>query len=72
MKNPIPTPMAYLRFNGIALTISSRARVSVSTTNSKPEMNTAASAPCHEMPIPTTTLYAKNAFNPIPGARANG
>ncbi len=35
-------------------------------------MNTAVSANCQLCPIPKTTVKAKKAFNPIPGASANG
>ena len=35
-------------------------------------MNTIAKACCHVNPSPNTTVNVKNAFNPIPGACANG
>ena len=37
-----------------------------------PSNNTAVKANWYEYPIDKTTVYAKNAFNPIPGANANG
>jgi hypothetical protein len=37
-----------------------------------PSTNTAASAVCHGIPSAITTVNAKYAFNPIPGASPNG
>ena len=72
INSPMPAPTAYLRFNGIALTIASRIFVIVRSINIRPSMNTAVSANCQEYPMPRHTVYTKNAFNPIPGARPNG
>ena len=37
-----------------------------------PSINTAHKANCQLYPIPKTTVYAKNALSPIPGASAIG
>lgn len=69
---PMPAVIASLRLMGIAMTIALRAPMTLRTTNSTPEMNTAPSAVCHGTPIPCTTVKEKNALSPMPGAWANG
>ena len=72
IKNPIPTDTAFFRFIGIELKIASLTLNTDSTMKIRPSTNTAARAACHGYPIPMTTVYAKYALSPIPGARANG
>ncbi len=69
---PIPPAVACFNPSGIPFTICSRTRVTVSSTNSTPEKNTAPSAVCHGTCIPRQTVYVKYAFNDIPGASAIG
>ena len=72
INRPIPTLTADFKFSGIALKIASRTFVTDNTMNTRPSTKTAASAICQLYPIPITTVYAKYAFSPIPGASANG
>jgi len=50
----------------------SRAPIAVNTMKMIPSTKTAASAVCHGMPKPRTTVNAKKAFSPNPGASPNG
>ncbi len=72
MKRPIPAPIAFLSVPGMA----SRRRVLILVTvmmmNRIPSMKTAVRANCQLYPIVRHTVKTKNAFRPIPGARANG
>ena len=52
----IPTVIATFIEAGIPTTIICRIDVSVRTRNTRPEMNTAPSAVCHDTPIPRTTV----------------
>ncbi len=72
MNKPIPTLTASLRVIGISLTILFLTGSIESIRNITPSINTAASATCQLIPIPRTTVYAKNALSPMPGAKANG
>ena len=72
MKSPMPAETPILSVLGIELTTSSRTLVQVSTMKITPSTNTAASATCHGMPMPRTTVKAKKALSPMPGASANG
>ena len=72
INRPIPALTPFLSVVGIALKIASRTFVSESTIKIIPSINTAISATCQEYPIVSHTVYAKYAFNPIPGANANG
>ena len=72
MKNPIPTDTAFFKFVGMELKIASRMLNKESRIKITPSTKTAANAACHGYPIPSTTVYAKYAFSPIPGANANG
>ena len=69
---PIPAVTANLSAFGMARTTACRTPITESSTNSTPEMNTAPSAVCQGIFCPSTTVYAKYAFKPIPGACANG
>ena len=71
-KKPIPAAMESFSSIGIELMIHSRTGRRLRITNSVPDMNTAISAVCQATPIPMTTPYVKNAFNPMPGAIAIG
>ena len=72
MKSPMPAETPILSVLGIELTTSSRTLVQVSTMKITPSTKTAASATCHGMPMPRTTVKAKKALSPMPGASANG
>ena len=72
MNKPIPTDTACFKFIGMALKIASLTFVKESRIKIRPSTNTAANAICQVYPIPSTTVYAKYAFNPIPGASAKG
>ena len=72
INNPIPTDIAFFIFVGIESTIASRTLNTVNPININPSKRTAVNANWYEYPIPKTIVYAKNAFNPIPGAWANG
>ena len=56
INSPIPTVIATFIEAGIPTTIICRIDVSVKTRNTRPEMNTAPSAVCHDTPIPRTTV----------------
>lgn len=72
INNPIPADTAIFNSNGIALIITSRKPLIVNIANITPENNTPVKPVCHGIPIVSTTVNAKNAFNPIPGAKAIG
>ena len=72
INKPIPTEIAFFIFAGIESTIASLTLNIVNNINIKPSSKTAVKANWYEYPIPKTTVNAKNAFNPIPGACANG
>src|SRR5699024_3866325 len=57
---------------GMGLILYSRSPVNVSSTNITPEKRTPVKAVCHGIPIVSTTVKAKNAFSPMPGAKAMG
>ena len=50
---------------GTASVIHWRTRAIVSSANSTPATNTAASAACHRKPSTRTTVYATKAFSPM-------
>ena len=75
---PIPAPVAIFKSVGIELIINvlqppitGICGIDIAR-NSMPSTNTAARATCQDIPMPRTTANVKYAFNPIPGARANG
>ena len=68
MNNPIPTEIALFIFTGIESTMASLTLNAVNNKKIIPSNNTAVKANWYEYPIDKTTVYAKNAFNPIPGA----
>ncbi len=72
MNSPMPAPTAILSWWGIALMIAPRTPVNASSRNSTPDTKVAASAVSHGMPNPSTTVKAKKAFSPMPGAWAIG
>ena len=72
INRPIPTDTAFFRLYGIASKIASRTLSSDNRIKIIPSTSTAASATFQEYPIWSTTVYAKYAFSPIPGASANG
>ena len=72
MNRPMPAAIAENKARGMALTISWRMPAKVSTRNATPEMKTSPSAVCQGTPIPCTTVKAKYAFRPMPGASAIG
>ena len=72
MKRPIPTETAFLIEFGIDFIIASRIPTIERMIKRTPSSKTAVSASCHEQPMPRTTEYVKNAFNPRPGASATG
>src|SRR5699024_308990 len=72
MKNPIPALTAIFISIGIELITYSRKPVKVRMTKITPENRTPVSAVCHGISIVNTTVNAKNAFSPIPGASAIG
>ena len=63
---------AYGEFQVISTALASRTREAVSRIKSMPSKSTAAKAVCQLIFIPITTVKAKKAFKPIPGARAKG
>lgn len=69
---PIPEVIANFKLSGRACTMALRTPITDRTMNSTPERNTAPSAVSHGTPIWPTTVKAKNAFSPIPGAWAKG
>ncbi|MNV04132.1 hypothetical protein D3C71_944200 [compost metagenome] len=69
---PIPATIADRNDAGMPDTSHARTPVSDSTRNTRPEMNTAASACCQGRPAAPTTVKAKNAFKPMPGAMPTG
>ena len=72
INRPMPTLTACFSVIGIALKIASRTLKHDKKIKITPSINTAASAICQEYPYWRTTVYAKYAFSPIPGASANG
>ena len=72
IKSPIPGLMARRKIKGMALTICWRRPVIVSRMKIRPSIMTAVSANCHEYPMVRTTVKAKKAFSPMPGAKAKG
>ena len=68
INRPIPGVIAVLTASGIDLIIASRRPIAVITMKKIPDINTITSACPYVYPIPSTTVYAKNAFNPMPGA----
>ena len=72
MNSPIPAAIAFFRLSGMLFTIASLILKKVRRTKIIPSQNIAVSANCHECPIPIQTVYAKNAFRPIPAERAKG
>src|SRR5262249_13657770 len=69
---PTPADIASFRFCGIALMMYSRMRKIEIKKKITPEQNTAASACCQVYFIVKTTVKAKNALSPMPGASAIG
>jgi hypothetical protein len=69
---PIPLPTASFTGSGNTRMIYSRAPTAVSRTKITPSTTTAASAVCHGTPRAPTTVNAKKALSPSPGACANG
>ena len=72
IKRPMPTAPALRSVRGIERIIASRIPKIESTIKSTPSSKTAVSANAGVHPIPRTTVYVKNAFNPKPGAKATG
>ena len=72
INSPTPAVTAFLRSFGIQFIICSLKLVTVKIINNTPSINTPKSAICHVYPICKTTVYAKNALSPIPGASAIG
>ena len=72
INKPMPPLIAFFRESGIALTIFVRSPVMVMMIKIIPDTNTAAKPACQEYPNVPQMVKAKNAFNPIPGAWANG
>lgn len=68
----MPATIAARSEGGMPATSQARTPVSDSARNTSPEMNTAASACCHGRPAAPTTVKAKNAFRPMPGAMPTG
>ena len=64
--------MANLTDLGMAFTMASRTLKIVSKIKITPSISTAVNANCQLYPIVNTTVKAKNAFKPIPGANAKG
>ena len=69
---PTPAEMANFRFRGIELMMYSRMRNTEIRKKITPEQNTAASACCQVYFMVSTTVKAKKAFSPMPGASAIG
>ncbi len=74
MKNPIPAPTANFNPAGIALMTIFLNPVIEMIKNKIPDTNTAAKPACQDNPKPKGAIKVntKNAFNPIPGAKAIG
>ena len=72
MNNPTPAPVAFFSGIGMALMIFSRMEETESIKNITPSTSTAKSANCHENSIVLTTVKAKKALSPIPGASSRG
>ena len=70
--SPTPADIASLTFRGIELMMYSRMRKIEMKKKITPEQNTAASACCQVYFIVKTTVKAKNALSPMPGASAIG
>ena len=68
INKPIPIEIAFFILTGIESTIASRTLNNVNNIKIKPSNKTAVSANSNEYPICNTTVYAKKAFNPMPGA----
>jgi hypothetical protein len=71
-KRPTPAEIASFRFLGIELMMYSRSRKTEIRRKISPEQNTPASACCHVYLSASTTVKAKNALSPMPGASAIG
>ena len=69
---PTPAEMANFRFFGMELMMYSRMRKIEIRKKMTPEQNTAASACCQVYFIVSTTVNAKKALSPMPGASAIG
>ena len=69
---PTPAEIASFKFLGIELMMYSRMRNIEIRKKITPEQNTAASACCQVNFIVSTTVKAKNALRPMPGASAIG
>ncbi len=72
ISRPMPHAMAVRSDGGIAVASRSRSGVPEIARNSTPAQNTMPSAVGHGTCSPTTIVYAKKAFRPMPGATANG
>ena len=72
MNSPIPPVTANFMLTGIEFTTASLTLNKVNIINMIPSTNTAVKAISQGTFIPITTVNAKNAFNPIPDASANG
>ena len=72
MKMPMPADTPIFSVLGIELTTSSRTFVQVSRIKMTPSIKIAARATCQGIFIPSTTVKAKKALSPMPGARAKG
>ena len=68
----MPATIALRSEVGMPATSQPRTPVSDSTTNTMPEISTAASACCQGSPAAPTTVKAKKAFSPMPGAMPTG
>ena len=69
---PMPAVTEYLRWCGTARTIAWRTPSTERRMKMQPEIATAPSAVCHGIFCPRTTVKAKYALSPMPGACANG
>ncbi len=69
---PMPAATALRIECGIPATSQRRTPVTVRIRKMQPEMNTAPKPCCQVKPIAPTTVKAKNAFSPMPGAIAIG
>ena len=72
INKPIPLVTPYFSAGGMQLKIASRTLVRDKIIKIIPSTNTAASAICQEYPICATTVKAKKAFSPMPGASTKG
>ncbi len=68
----MPATIAARSDGGMPATSQARTPVRLSSRNTRPEMNTAASACSQGNPAVPTTVKAKNAFRPMPGAMPTG